>query len=260
MIRKLGLFFMFFGVLFSNVQSKPLVVGMELGYPPFEMSDKNGNPDGISIELVKALGKNLDREIIIKDMAYGGLIPSLKTKKIDIIVSSMSITESRKKSVNFSIPYASSHLAMLVGTNSKIYEPFDLNSKDKILAVKKGTSGHTVAKEYFPKAKLLVFEKESACMLEVAQGKVDAFIYDPLTIYKFWEKNQETTIPLFERFEKESQAWGIAYRKNDVGLGEQIDEFLIEFKSSGGFDKLTEKYLKKEKEFFKSKNIPFFFE
>ncbi|WP_297404430.1 transporter substrate-binding domain-containing protein [uncultured Cetobacterium sp.] len=260
MMKKFWLFFVLFLGLFSGALAKPLIIGMELAYPPFEMSDKNGVPTGISVDLAKELGKSLGREIIIEDMSYGGLIPSLKTKKIDIILSSMSITESRKKSVSFSVPYASSHLAILAGISSGIESSEDLNSNKKKLAVKKGTSGHTVAQKYFPKAKLLVFEKESACMLEVAQGKVDAFIYDPLTVYKFWEKNQETTTPLFERFEEKAQPWAIAYGKKDEKLGEQINEFLIEFKNTGGFDKLSEKYLKNEKEFFESKNIPFFFD
>ena len=58
---------------------KVLTVGMELAYPPFEMSDKDGVPQGVSVDFAKALGKHLGREVVIENTAWSGLIPSLKT-------------------------------------------------------------------------------------------------------------------------------------------------------------------------------------
>ena len=127
-------------------------------------------------------------------------------------------------------------------------------------SVKKGTSGHTVAQKYFPNAEILVFDKESASVLEVSQGKVDAFIYDPLTIYRNWTRNSETTTPLLAQFETESQPWAVAYRKGEEDLGAQIDEFIVEYKANGGFNKLADKYLGEERAFFTEKNVPFFFD
>ena len=63
----------------------PLKVGMELAYPPFEMSDKDGKPAGVSVDLAYALGKHLGREVIIENIAWDALFPSLKTKKVDIV-------------------------------------------------------------------------------------------------------------------------------------------------------------------------------
>ncbi len=254
---------LFFTLILGNLvfaSEKPLIVGMELAYPPFEMSDESGKPTGISVDMAYALGEYLGRDVIIEDMAYGGLIPALKTKKVDIIISSMSVTDERKKSVNFSIPYAKSYLAMLVNNKSGITTAKDLNQKGRRVAVKKGTSGHTVAEKYFPNAEIMVFDKESACILEVSQGKVDAFIYDPLTIYRNWTRNSETTTPLLAQFETESQPWAIAYGKGEEKLGAQIDEFIVEYKEKGGFNNLADKYLGKERAFFQEKNVPFFFD
>lgn len=259
-MKKVLIFLMLVLGTFTFARDGTLVVGMELAYPPFEMSDQNGKPTGISVDMAYALGEYLGKDVIIEDMAYGGLIPALKTKKVDVVISSMSVTEERKKSVNFSKPYAKSYLGMLVNKNSGIVTQMDLNKKGKKVAVKKGTSGHTVAEKYFPNAEILVFDKESACVLEVSQGKVDAFIYDPLTIYRNWSRNKETTNPLLEQFETESQPWAIAYRIGEEDLGAQIDEFIVEYKANGGFDKLSEKYLGEEKAFFKEKNVPFFFD
>lgn len=259
-MKKIYFLLMMMVSIISFGNEKPLIVGMELAYPPFEMSDNVGNPTGISVDMAYALGEYLGRDVVIEDMAYGGLIPALKTKKIDVIISSLSVTEERKKSVRFSAPYAKSYLGMLTNKNSGIKKPMDLNQKGKKLAVKKGTTGHTIAGKYFPNAEILVFEKESAIILEVSQGKVDAFIYDPLTIYRNWARNQETTTAILEQFETDVQEWAIAYRIGEEDLGAQIDGFIKEYKENGGFNRLADKYLGEEKAFFEKQNVPFFFD
>jgi len=70
-------------------KNKTLVVGMELAYPPFETTDAANKPTGISVDFAKALGAELGREVVIENMAWAGLIPALETKKVDLIISSM---------------------------------------------------------------------------------------------------------------------------------------------------------------------------
>ena len=95
-----------------------LIVGMELAYPPFEMTDDHGQPAGVSPDLAKALGKFLGREVEIQNVPFDGLIPSLQTHKIDLIISSMTATPERAKSIAFSDPYLRTGLCLLVGKNS----------------------------------------------------------------------------------------------------------------------------------------------
>lgn len=248
--------FLIFSMSFA--QEKPLVVGMELAYPPFETTDTKGNPTGFSVDLAKALGDYLHRPVTIENMSYGGLIPSLLTKKIDIIISSMSITPEREKAISFSQPYANSYLTLLVNNKSNIKAPKDLNEKGRKIAVKNGTTAHLVAQKYFPKAEILVFPKETAAVLEVSQHRVDAFIYDPLSIYNNWKHYKDTTTPIFTKFQTENEYWGIGYRKDDPELGKKINDFLEQYKKDGGFQKLTDKYLKEEKELFQKQGLQFF--
>ena len=257
MLKKIFLATLIIIMSVSIFGKEKLIVGMELAYPPFEMTDEKGNPEGFSVDFARELGKYMGREVKIENMSFGGLIPALKTKKIDIILSSMTITEQRKKSINFSSPYLRSYLTLLVNKDSPVYKPMDLNSEGRVIAVKKGTTGHVVANEYFPKAKILVFEKETACVLEVTQGKADAFIYDPLTIFKNWKKNPDTTRPNFDQFQKNVEYWGIGYRIGEDELGKEINSFIMEFRSNGGFDRLAEKYLSEEKQTFEEMGIPF---
>ena len=239
-------------------QKKVLKVGMELAYPPFEMSEKDGTPSGVSVDFAKALGKYLDREVIIENIAWDGLIPSLKTGKVDLIISSMTITEERKKSIDFSIPYAQSSLAILANKNSGVASINDLNVAGKKVAVKKGSTGHIYAKDNLSNAEILVFDKEAACVLEVVQGKADGFIYDQLTIYKNYAKNMDTTVPLLKSFQKDFEHWGVAIKQNDP-IKKDVDAFIEQAKKDGTFDTFANKYLTDAKKTFDELNIPFFF-
>ena len=236
-----------------------LNVGMELAYPPFEMTDKDGQPAGISVDMAHELGKFLKRPVKIWNISFDGLIPSLKTGKIDIIISSMTITEERSQSVTFSKPYSRAYLALLVSKDSSVEKVEDLNRKGRVIAVKKGTTGHLYAREHFPLAKINVFDKESACVLEVVQKKADCFIYDQMTIFTNWQKNPDTTRAILKPFQKDFEYWGMAMRKDDTELHGKVNAFLEAFKESGGFDRLAEKYLKDEKEPLEELGIPFFF-
>lgn len=239
-------------------EKKVLKVGMELAYPPFEMSDKDGNPSGVSVDFAKGLGAYLGREVIIENIAWDGLIPSLKTGKIDVIISSMTVTEERKKSIDFSIPYAQSSLAILANKESGVKSIEELNQKGKIIAVKKGSTGHIFAKDNLSNADILVFDKEAACVLEVVQGKADGFIYDQLTIYKNWSKNQETTVPVLQSFQKDFEYWGVALKQNSP-LKEQVNAYITQAKEDGTFETFANKYLTDAKNTFDELGIPFFF-
>lgn len=236
-----------------------LVVGMELAYPPFETTDEKGEPTGISVDMAYALGEYLNRPVRIENMAFGGLLPALTTEKIDIILSSMTITEERLEAVDFSDPYASSYLAILANKDANIKGMEDLNKAEFTIAVKKGTTGHIYAEKYLSNAKINVFEKETACVLEVTQGKATAFIYDQMTIFKNWQNNKETTNAFLKPFQENPEKWGIAIRKDQPELKAEINEFITEYKKNGGFEALAEKYLKEQKEIFDQLNIPFFF-
>jgi len=241
----------------GGVVKDSLTVGMELSYPPFEMTDEKGAPKGVSVDLAYELGKALGKRIVIQNTSFDGLIPALKSGKIDLIISSMTITDERKQSIDFSDPYLSTGLCLLVRKSSPINSIDDLDKTGITVAVKKGTTGHSYASQKIRNARLLVLDKEAAAVLEVVQGKADAFIYDQMSTYQNWKKHRDTTRALLNPFQQEK--WGIALRKGDERLKEQINLFLNFFRSQGGFERLGDTYLKEQKEAFKELNYPFYF-
>jgi polar amino acid transport system substrate-binding protein len=234
-----------------------LVVGMELAYPPFEMIDQQGRPAGVSVDLALALGQSMGREVQVVNIPFDGLIPSLQTHKIDLIISSMTATPERAKSIAFSDPYLQTGLCLLVGKNSPIQSIADADQPGRTVVVKRGTTGHIYATDHVKNAHLLVVDKEDSCVLEVVQGKADAFIYDQISTYENWQRNQETTRPLLKPFQKES--WAVGLRQDDTNLLTQVNQFLQDYKARGGFEQLGDRYLKDQKEAFRKLGYPFYF-
>ncbi len=241
----------------GNVQ--PLRVAMELAYPPFETKDADGNPAGVSVDFAKAFGESIGREVVIENTAWDGLIPSLQTGKADMIVSSMTITESRKETVDFSKPYANSLLAILANKNSGIKSVDDLNQAGKKIAVKIGSTGFLYATENLKNAEIISLPDESACVTEVSQGKADGFLYDQLTIYRNNQQNPDTTDAIFIPFQ-DVEYWGAAVKKDNTELLDQLNAFIDTYKSEGGFDKLTQKHLAEEKKAFDELGFVWFFD
>src|SRR3954463_2381326 len=150
-------FFFLLGTLAVGCSSKPgdkLRVGMELAYPPFEMTDEKGEPKGVSVDLARELGKFLGKEVQIQNTAFDGLIPALKTGKIDLIISSMTATPERAQSIDFSEPYVKTGLCLLLNKSSTIQSIQDLDQPGKTVAVKKGTTGHSYATDHIKQAQV----------------------------------------------------------------------------------------------------------
>jgi hypothetical protein len=94
-------------------------------------------------------------------------------------------------------------------------------------------------------ARVLVLDKEGACVLEVEQGKADAFIYDQMSVFRHWQKRPETTRAVLAPFQQE--AWAVGVRKGNDALRAQVDGFISAFRADGGFERLGEKWLAGEK-------------
>lgn len=234
-----------------------LVVGMELAYPPFEMTDTQGKPAGVSVDMANALGAYVGQKVVIENIPFDGLIVALKTGKIDLIISSMTATAERAESIDFSEPYLRTGLCLLVGADSDIHSIQDANQPGKVITVKKGTTGQIYASEHLQRAQVLMLDKEASGVLEVVQGKADAFIYGQMSVLKYWQRNPQTTRALLSPFQ--SEAWAVGVRKGNSELRHQVNDFLAEFQQQGGFDQLSERWLGEQKKAFQQQGIPFIF-
>lgn len=241
----------------ASRDASELVVGMELSYPPFETITPSGEPTGVSVDLAHALGEALGRPVRIENIPFTGLIPSLKTGKIDCIISSMTDTLERRQSIAFSNPYLTTGLGLLVAKDAPLEGGEDLDVEGRTVAVRQGTTGEVWARGNLKHAKVLALEKESSAVQEVIQGNADAFLYDQMSVWQNSRKNPEKTRALLRPLVVES--WAIGLRKGDESLRGEINTFLEDFRAQGGFDRLGDKYLGEQKAAFAKEGVPFVF-
>jgi len=234
-----------------------LVVGMDLSYPPFETIDEKGQPTGISVEIAQALADSIHKKLKIENIPFSGLIPTLQKGGVDCVISSLTANEERRKTIDFSKPYLKTGLALLVRKDSPIADAASLDAPDRTTVVRQGTTGETWARAHLKQAKILAVEKENSAVLEVVQGKADAFIYDQMSIWKNWQNNQSTTKALLTPIHEES--WAVGLRKGNEPLKTEVDAFIDGYRKDGGFDRLGDKYLRDQKEAFKAHGVSFYF-
>jgi polar amino acid transport system substrate-binding protein len=230
-------------VLNQVLKRGTLVVGTEMQFFPFEYADEKGEPVGFDMDLARLAAKELGVQIEIKDMEFTGLIPSLQGGKVDMIISGMTGTLTRAKTVSFTEPYFVTGLCVLLSEKraAGIRDAKELNAPDRILAVKLGTTGDLITEKRFPKAKVNRFKEETACVREVVTGRADAFLYDQISLVKHNKQNPDTTRVLLKPFTYEPFA--IAIRKGDFDFLNWLNMFLETIRKDGRYDELYRKHI-----------------
>lgn len=224
-----------------------LLVGMEAGYQPFEMQDEKGNIVGFDVDMAYEMGKAIfgkggEKKVKLINTAWEGIIPSLMTYKFDIIMSGMTVLQSRNLKVNFCEPYYYIGQCLLINKKDKDkYKSYkDLNKKGIVVTSKLGVTGAFTAERLMPKATLRLFKSEAEGALQVANGLADAFIYDEPQVRVNAAKYKKDTIGIFEPLTYEPLAWAI--RKGDPDFLNWLNNFLAQVRGDGRWDQLKQKW------------------
>lgn len=160
-------------------ESGELVIGTSADYPPYEFHIvKDGKDEivGFDIAIAKEIAKDLGVELVIEDMGFDGLLPALKSDKIDIIIAGMTPTEERKKSVDFSKVYYTAIQKALVSTDdvTALKTVDDLTGKK--IGVQKATIQEDLAKEQIKDANIEALTSIADLILQLKSNKIDAII------------------------------------------------------------------------------------
>ena len=227
------------------LQQGELKVGFESGYMPFEMTDKKGEFVGFDIDMAKEMAKAMGVKFVPVNTAWDGIIPALTTKKFDIIMSGMTITQERNLKINFADPYIIVGQTILLNKKLlgtvKSYK--DLNDPKYIVTSKLGTTGEMAVKRLIPKATYKSFETEPEAALEVVNGKADAFVYDlPYCAVFNAQQGKDKLVFLDEPFTFEPLAWAI--NKGDPDFLNWLNNFLRQVKNDGRYEQIYNKWIK----------------
>ncbi len=215
-------------------------VGMELKWPPFETTDLDGNPYGISVLYAEELGNYLGKEVEIVDLPFSSLIPALETEKIDIIIGSMGITEAREQKINFSNPYMYFKLLPVVNTDSGIENVNDIFEKSGVRFVgPKSFMALDIARENANDPQILEFDDKAAATLELANGNADVFIVDAVSAVAI-ANNYDNLEVFYDPVE--SSPIGMGIRKGDTELLKQANEFISDIENLDLYDKVENEF------------------
>jgi len=226
------------------IQSGELRIGTEAGYMPFEMTDKKGQVVGFDIDMCKEMAKAMGVKLTIVNTAWDGIIPGLLSNKYDLIASGMTVNQERNLKVNFATPY------IVVGQTALINKKWadeiktykDLNNPKYTITSKLGTTGEQAAKRMFPKAQYKSFEMEDQAMLEALNGKATATVYDlPMTSIFYAQRGKDADMKfLNEPFTYEPLGWAI--NKGDPDFLNWLNNFLVQMKNDGRYDRIYNKW------------------
>ncbi|MDH3961784.1 MAG: transporter substrate-binding domain-containing protein, partial [Desulfuromonadales bacterium] len=213
-----------------------LRVGMEPGYMPFEMTNKKGEIIGFDVDMAKRIAKAMGVELELVSTAWDGIIPALITKKFDMIMSGMTLTQERNMKISFAKPYIVIGQSILIDKKlaGEVKSYKDLNNKKYKVASKLGTTGEQAVKRMIPNCEYISFETEQEGVMDLLNGKIDAFVYDlPFNAIAFAEKGQGKLELLDEPFTYEPLAWAV--NKGNADFINWLDNFLIQAKNDGTY-------------------------
>ena len=215
----------------------------DIGIPFIALVD--GQLTGFDIEMGKRFAASLGKEYVPMDMPFGSLLASISTRKIDMITSSMMITEERQKQVNFSDVYFHSAVC-LVARKSDIAAKKDTKLRilddiaDKRIGVLLGSIHDAYAIRHFPNASILQFQNTPDLLTALNLGKVDAGFYDQTALKDIFSKNEALGV-LDENVFSVPIAAG--FNKSDDPLRGKFNAFMEEIKANGIYDDMVKRWM-----------------
>ena len=223
----------------AEAPEKVLRVATEPTFAPFEFQEEGSDKlSGFDMDLIRAIGAKMGYKVEIANMGFDALIPALNTGNIDVAIAGMSITDERKQAVGMSDPYYTSGLIVMVQKdNNDIKSIEDL--KGKRIAAQIGTTG--AAKAHSVEGAVVTeFNTNTESAMELTNGGVDAVINDsPVIGYYLAQGGSEVAKTAKTVGDvMEAEQYGIAVKKDNTKLLEDINKALAELKKDGEYDKI----------------------
>ena len=227
----------------TDNSDKVLKVGCEAAFAPFTYTDENGNLVGFDLDLIRAIGKALGyKDVQIQAYPFDGLIPTILTNSIDVIISGFTITPERAMRVDFSDPYYRCGLTYLISRdNAKKFDNYDkLNGQE--LCVQIGTSGALFVEKILNKAKIKQFNSPPETYLELQNNGCIAAINDTPVNDFFLNKSKPKDIVSINIEKDEYEYYGMAVSKGNKEMLEQLNRGLKLVQESGEFERISKQW------------------
>ncbi len=225
---------------------KKIRIGVEGAYPPFSETTPEGEMKGFDIDVAKALCADLKVECTLVKQDWDGIIPALLARKYDAIIASMSITEERKKKVDFTNKYyqTPAKFARKKGSGIEITKE---GLKGKTVGVQRATTHDTFVTAEFPDANIKRYGTQDEAYLDATAGRLDVLLADSEALSSGFLKTDkggdwEFVGPNFTDKKYFGEGAGIAVRKKDTALKNMLNDAIANILKNGTYKKLQDKY------------------
>ena len=227
---------------------KTIRFGLEAGYAPFEYKMPDGSIAGFDIDIGNELCKRINAKCVWVENDFDSLIPALKAKKFDAILSSMSMTEQRMQEIEFSDKVYNSPTRMIAKAGSPLL-PTPESLKGKRVGVQQGTMQESYAKALWaPKGvEVVSYQSQELVYPDLISGRLDAGFQDSVAASDGFLKKPQGKGYAFagpEVFDAKllGTGTGIGMRKGDKDLKELINKALAAMIKDGSYDKIAKKF------------------
>ena len=218
--------------------AKKIRIAIDLGVPPYGMTDGQMNATGSDVETARLLARDLGVELEIVQTTGANRIPFLQTGKADIVVSSLSVTPEREKVIDFSVPYAQI-LSVIAGPKGVALKSFD-DLMGKRVATTRGTTNDKLATEGAKGAQIVRFDDDATLITAVASGQVEVAATSPALVKVIRESASQRDIEV--KFVMSSFPLGIGMRKGEAKLQGWINEWIQTNSTNGQLAAIHKKF------------------
>lgn len=215
-------------------------------YPPFSSLDASGKFVGWEVDFADALCKEAKLDCELVPVAWEGIIPALTSKKIDMIIASMSITEERKKMLDFSDKYYNTP-SSVIGRKEDKFQATPEGLSGKVLGVLVSTIHETYANKHFSgAAEIKIYQGNDEMYQDLAAGRIDAVQADVIVLDEFLKSAAgaccDSKGNVAEDLEILGPGIGIGIRKGETEFKNQLNAAIKGLRDSGTYDAITKKY------------------
>lgn len=225
---------------------KTIKIGTEGAYPPFNNLEADGSLVGFDIDIAKALCEQMKVKCEFVTQDWDGMIPALQAGKFDAIIASMSITDERKKKVDFTNKYYNTPAAIAAPKDTDIKGVTKEDLAGKVIGVQGSTTHANYAEATYTDSTIKSYPTADEYKLDLANGRLDA-VNDDIIVLKEWLATPEGacckivgTIKPVPKYHGEGA--GIAIRKGDDALREAFNAAIVAIRANGKYKEINDKY------------------
>lgn len=226
--------------------AKVLVVGTDAAYAPFESQNEKGEIVGFDIEVVSAVAKKAGLEVKFVNTPWEGIFKTLDQGDRDLLVSSITITDERRQTMDFSQPYFEARQLIAVKSDSPVAKFDDI--KTLKVGVQNGTTGDEVVGKLLGKSSTAIkrFESTPLALKELEAGGVQAVVADNGVVAHYLANNAAGGFKTVSDAGFPSEQYGIAVKKGNAELLAKIDKGLADIKADGTYAKISNKWFERD--------------